>query len=125
MVQKKFQKTIERCIKKATQFNERLQQYIDTTGDDELPEIDCTCIGFSVLSPYTWEETENGVVFDCDGIPVRVEQEYEDGEWYLGGVEELAESIKYDDRRIRKAWKVWRAENPDEELEKMDEDNED
>ena len=63
MVQKKFQKTIERCIRKAEQYNERLQKYIDTTGDDELPDIDCTWIGFSKAKPYTWERTDDGVVF--------------------------------------------------------------
>lgn len=124
MVQKNLQKTIDRCINKVKQYNERLQKYIDTTGDNELPEIDCTCIGFSVMSPYTWKETENGVIFDCDGYIIRVEQEYEDGDFWLSGVDDLIEGIKYDDRRIRKAWKVFKSENPDKELEKMDDESE-
>ena len=38
-------------------------------------------------------------------------------------VMELEEQLRHDRRRLGKSWRVWKAENPDKEMEK--EDNED
>lgn len=121
-MEKALERQIERCIKKAQKFNERLKKYVDETGDDELPEIDSTCLSYSKLIPYTWERTENGIVFDCDDYKVNIEAQLDEDEWWLSGVEEFEYCIKYDDRRIRKAWRLWESEDPDKELEKDDDD---
>lgn len=41
---------------------------------------------------------------------------------YLIGWEELEDDLKYQRRRLNKAWRVFKAENPDAELERDDED---
>lgn len=39
-------------------------------------------------------------------------------------VVDLEEQLKHDRRRLRKSWRVWKAENPDQEMEKDDTDEE-
>lgn len=121
-MERKIEKAIERSIKKIRRHNEKLAEYVRVTGDNQLPTIDCTVIGFEEVNPITWQETEQGIVVDDNGYTIRMEQEYEDGEYWLSGVDDLEMSLRYDARQLKKAWRVWRAENPDAELEKEDED---
>lgn len=121
-MEKKIEKAIERSIKKIRRHNEKLAEYVRTTGSNELPTIDCTVIGFEEVDPITWRETEQGIMVDDNGYTIRMEQEYEDGEYWLSGVDDLEMSLRYDARQLKKAWRVWRAENPDAEMEKEDED---
>lgn len=121
-MEKKIEKAIERSIKKIRRHNDKLAEYVRTTGSNELPTFDCTVIGFEPVDPITWRETEQGIMVDDNGYTIRMEQEYEDGEYWLSGVDDLEMSLRYDARQLKKAWRVWRAENPDAELEKDDED---
>jgi len=90
-------------------FNADLDAYASVSGDYELPEIDSTVIGYSVVNKYTYKVSKNGTaikVIDCDGIefdiPVIESVAYD----------ELKEALKYDRRRLIKAWRVWKSENP-------------
>lgn len=118
-----------KSIKKAiAKFNAELEEYHKVAGDYNLPEIDTTIIGYSELTPYEiTDETERGFTCIADGFGYVIGYvEDEDGEEYISGWDDgynnLKDSIAYDRRRIRKAWRVWRSENPDYELEKDNEE---
>lgn len=100
----------KRLIRTIEKFNRELAEYIKVSGDDELPDIDSTCIGFS---PVDYYEINGDEVTDCDG------NTYDTTDWC--SLEELKEALKYDRRRLSKAWRIWNSENPDAELEKDDE----
>ncbi len=122
-VEMKIQKQIERCIRKIEAHNERLAEYVEETGYNQLPTIDCTIIGYEDVKPIEWKETSTGIEVDDNGYRIYLEQEQdEDGEYYLSGLEEFLDTLRYDARQLRKAWRVWRAENPDAELERDEED---
>lgn len=122
-MERKIERAIERSIKKIRRHNEKLAEYVKATGDNQLPTIDCTMIGFEEVNPITWRETEQGIAVDDNGYRIYLEQEQdEDGEYYLSGLEEFLDTLRYDARQLRKAWRVWRAENPDAELERDEED---
>lgn len=113
------QNEINRVIKMVERFNADLDAYAAVSGEYELPEIDSTIIGYSVVNKYTYKVSKNGTaikVLDCDGIefdiPVIESVAYD----------ELKEALKYDRRRLSKAWRVWKSENPDSELEKDEEE---
>lgn len=114
--------------KKVLKFNADLEEYYKVSGSRELPIIDCTIIGYDSFEPYEIHDTPTGFKVDVDGIGIEITATEEDGVVYIdgwdNGYDNLKESIQFDRRRLRKAWKIWRAENPDEELEKLDDDNE-
>ena len=58
-----------------------------------------------------------------DDLDYKVEYVEEDGDIYLIGWEELEADLKYQRRRLNKAWRVFKAENPDAELERDDEED--
>lgn len=119
-------KSIKRAIAK---FNAELEEYHKVAGDYELPLIECTIIGTEELLPYEiTDETERGFTCNADGYDYKITLcEDEDGEEYIdgwdNGYDALKDTIAYDRRRLRKAWRVWKSENPDAELER-DEDEE-
>lgn len=101
----------KRLVRTIEKFNKELAEYIKVSGDDELPDIDCTLIGFSPVDFYAIDGDE---VTDCDG------NKYDTTDWC--SLEELKEALKYDRRRLSKAWRIWKSENPDWELEHDKED---
>lgn len=59
-------------------------------------------------------------VDDLETAVVYVEEE---GEIFLSGWEELEDDIKYQRRRLNKAWRIFKSENPDAELERDDDED--
>lgn len=127
MANKRLIKKLETYKKKVLQFNEDLEVYYKVDPSRELPIIESTLIGFDPFEPYEIEDLENGFKVNADGLEIYVTIEVdEDGEEFISGWDDgydnLKESIQYDRRRLNKAWKVWKSENPDVELEKVFED---
>lgn len=121
------QRRIERYVEKVEQFNRDLLACYKETGENQLPDIDSTIIGWSELKAATITRTEKGFTCELDDCEYKVEIFIdEDGEEYITGWEDgydsLKETIAYERRRLNKAWRVWRAENPDEEMEKNDDE---
>lgn len=125
-------KKIERVKRQVLKFNAELEEYAKATGGYELPIIDSTIIGYEELLPYEIvEEQEEALRILADGFTyeVRIEREEDfDGEIYEyvkgwdNGYDALKDGIAYDRRRLKKGWRIWRAENPDAELEKEDDE---
>ena len=63
---------------------------------------------------------EDGNVFGfqaiVDDLDYKVEYVEEDGDIYLIGWEELEDDIKYQRRRLNKAWRIFRSETPTRNL---------
>lgn len=97
-------------IKAIDKFNADFAAYTKASGDSSLPTIDCTLIGYDPAQPYTYQVLKTRVkVTDADGTAYTITDELE--------LDEVKEAIKYDRRRLAKAWRVFRSENPDWELE--------
>lgn len=97
-------------IKAIDKFNADFSAYINASGDSDLPTIDSTIIGYDPAQPYTYQVLKTRIkVTDADGMEYTVTDELE--------LDEVKEAIKYDRRRLAKAWRVFRSENPDWELE--------
>jgi len=112
MITKKQTDSLTRAIDK---FNKDLNEYFRVSEENELPDIDTTCIGFSPAQPYKYQVLKTRVkVTDADGQGYTITDEWE--------LDEVNEALKYDRRRLNKAWRVWKSENPDAELEKDDEE---
>lgn len=105
-------------IKAIDKFNADLAAYTKASGDSDLPYIDSTLLGYSPAEPYTCQVFKTRVkVTDVDGQPYTITDETE--------LDEVKEAIKYDRRRLAKAWRIFKSDNPDWELEHdTDEDNE-
>lgn len=110
---------IKKVIRKVEKFNADLDAYAKVAGDYELPEIECSIEGFSEVGKYTYEVSENEM-----SIVVRDWDEYEfEIDWEeCCAYDEFDEAIRYDRRRLNKAWRIWKSKNPDAELEKDDEE---
>lgn len=106
---------------KVEKLTEELDEYFAAAGDEQLPDIECTFIGYSVFGGIEITDIENGFRLDIDGNTYDIVFVEEDGENWLTGWDEAEEDLKYQRRRLNKAWRVFRAENPDFELE-IDED---
>ena len=114
---------------KVAKLKNDLRKYFDASGDMSLPDIECTCIGYSpmgLVETYDMKDKEGNVIgFQAyiDGLEYTVVY-IEDGEdVFLAGWEELEDDLKYQRRRLNKAWRVFKAENPDAELERDDEED--
>lgn len=114
---------------KVVKLNNDLREYFDTCGEMSLPDIECTCIGYSPMGLVdTWDiKDKDGNVFGfrayVDDLETAVVYVEEEGEIFLSGLEELEDDIKYQRRRLNKAWRVFKAENPDAELERDDDED--
>lgn len=117
-----FKKDFARIRRKIEKFNNQLAEYIAITGDNEVPDIDCTIIGTSPMEPIHTKELPNGIAYDDEGWWEKITVEQEAGEYWLSGEYELDDLLKYNRRRLRKGLRVWRSENPDAEMEKEDEE---
>ena len=113
---------------KVAKLNNDLREYFDASGDMSLPDIECTCIGYSAIGMVEANDIKDkegnvtGFQATVDDLDYKVEYVEEDGDIYLIGWEELEDDIRYQRRRLDKAWRVFKAENPDAELERDDED---
>ena len=114
---------------KIAKLNKDLREYFDASGDMSLPDIECTCIGYSPMGMVEANDIKDGkgnvIGFRAtvDDIGYNLEFVEEDGDIYFTGWDELEEDLKYQRRRLNKAWRVFRAENPDAELERDDEED--
>lgn len=94
-----------------------------------LPDIECTCIGYSAMGMVEANDIKDkegnviGFQATVDDLDYKVEYVEEDGDIYLTGWEELEDDLKYQHRRLNKAWRIFKAENPDAELERDDEED--
>lgn len=100
-------------------FNSELNEYYTATDNSEVLDIETTIIGSGGHIKYTLfktlirrDEYNGGSVFKDS---FRLNSEYE--------VEELLDQIRFDRRRLRKSWKVWKSENPDLEMEREDDED--
>lgn len=106
---------------KVKAFQRELARYYEATDYQDLLEVDTTIIGWGGNVSYTVLETiiyrtevePDGHIFE-DRYRLRSPMD----------VVELEEQLKHDRRRLGKSWRVWKAENPDMELEKDDNDEE-
>lgn len=104
-------------IKAIEKFNADFAAYTKASGDSDLPIIDCTICGYDPAQPYTCQVLKTRVkVTDADGIEYTVTNEKE--------LDVVKETIKYDRRRLAKAWRVFKSYNPDWELEHDTEEDE-
>ena len=113
---------------KVEKLNNDLREDFDTCGEMSLPNIECTCIGYSAMGMVEANDIKDkegnviGFQATVDNLDYKVEYVEEDGDIYLIGWEELEADLKYQRRRLNKAWRVFKAESPDAELERDDED---
>ena len=117
-----FKKELARCRRKIEKYNQELANYVHLTGDNDVPDIDCTVIGTSPMEPIQIQETPGGFGYADDGLWEEISVEEECGEYWLSGEDELDDLLKFNRRRLRKGIRVWKSENPDAELEKEDDD---
>lgn len=97
-------------VKAIDKFNNEYGVYVRETEQTELPSIDCTCIGWDPAVPYTYQVLKTRIkVTDCDGNRYTVENDYD--------LHMVKDSLHYDRRRLSKAWRIWKSDNPDWELE--------
>ena len=109
---------LKRLVRKIDRFNKDLSEYFKTTGEKELPSVDSTYISLDPVDLYKYEVLKTKLkVTDCDGDSFDVANDYQ--------AYELEEGLRYDKRRLAKAWRIWKSENPDAELEKDDEQEDD
>lgn len=114
---------------KVAKLNNDLREYFDASGDMSLPDIECTCIGYSAMGMVEANDIKDkegnviGFHASVDDLDYKVEYVEEDGDIYLIGWEELEDDLKYQRRRLNKAWRIFKAENPDAELERDDEED--
>ena len=115
-----FKKDLARCRRKIEKFNKELSAYIEMTGDNQVPDIECTIIGTSPMTPIQVKDLPNGIAYADDGWWEEIVIEKECGEYWLSGEEELDDLLRYNRRRLRKGIRVWKSANPDAEMEKED-----
>ncbi len=111
-----MEKNIHNIVAK---FNSELNEYYTATDNAEVLDIETTIIGSGGHIKYTLFKT---VIRrdEYDGRSVfkdtfKLDRESE--------VEELLDQIRHDRKRLRKSWKVWKAENPDLEMEREDDED--
>lgn len=117
-----FKTDLARCRRKIEKWNKELAAYVEMTGDNQVPDIDCSIIGTSPMEAMEIKDLPNGLSYCDDGWWEEITIEHEGGVYWLSGVEDLDDLLKYNRRRLRKGIRVWRSENPDRELEKDDEE---
>ena len=114
---------------KVEKLKNDLREYFDASGDMSLPDIECTCIGYSPMGLVDTQDIKDedgnvtGFQATVDDLDYKVEYVEEDGDIYLIGWEELEDDIRYQRRRLNKAWRIFKSENPDAELERDDDED--
>ena len=114
---------------KVAKLNNDLREYFDTCGEMSLPDIECTWIGYRPMGLVDTQDIKDedgnviGFQATVDDLDYKVEYVEEDGDIYLIGWEELEDDIKCQRRRLNKAWRIFKSENPDAELERDDDED--
>lgn len=62
-----FKKDLARCRRKIEKWNRDLAAYVELTGDNEVPEIDCSIIGTSPMEKIEIKDLPNGLAYCDDG----------------------------------------------------------
>ena len=117
-----FRNDFKRIRRKIEKYNKELADYVTMTGDNEVPDIECTVIGTSPLEPIKIKELSNGIAYSDDGFFEEITVHKELGEYWLSGEDELDDLLKYNRRRLRKCILVWKSDNPDKEMERDNDD---
>ena len=117
-----FKRDFARIRRKIEKYNKELADYVAMTGDNEVPDIECTVIGTSPLEPIKTKDLPNGIAYCEGGWWEEITIQRELGEYWLSGEDELDDLLKYNRRRLKKGIRVWKSENPDVEMEKEDGD---
>lgn len=115
-----FKRDFARIRRKIEKYNKELADYVKMTGDNEVPDIDTTVIGTSPMEAIEVKELPDGIAYNDDGYWEEITIEEECGEFWVSGEDGLDDLLKYNRRRLRKGIRVWKSENPDEEMEKDD-----
>lgn len=108
----------EQILNKVRAFEADLAKYYEATDGDIVPDIETTIIGGGGIIHYTIDK------YDV----TRTEKDPHDAKPFIDrwpisdpwSMEECYDQVKYDRRRLRKGWRVFKSENPDLELEKDD-----
>lgn len=124
---KTAERKMNRVIKAIEKFNADMQSYIDATESNELPVIGTTVTGYyAPLDPATIKVLKTKVRVELDGERYELRPVRKDGEWEIDGWDDyydgLKQDITYQRSRLRKAWRIWKSENPDLEEERDDDD---
>lgn len=115
--------------KKVAKLSDDINAYFETTDDMSLPDIECTVVGYSEMGAIETHDLKDnkgnvyGFKAKVDGNEYDVKYIEEDDDIYFVGWEELEEEIRYQRRRLNKAWRIFKSENPDAELERDDEED--
>lgn len=112
------QKKLMKIKKKVEKLNLDIKKYFDVTGEETLPDIESTVMGYSQVGVVYTQDTLNGFKACIDDEIYYIDYNFDDGEIFLSGEDLLDDAIKYLRRRLRKAWRILKSENPDKELEK-------
>jgi len=115
-----FKKDFARIRRKIEKYNKELAAYVEMTGDNNVPDIECTVIGTSPMEEIQIKELPDGLAYSDDGFWEEIIVASECGMYWVSGEDELDDLLKYNRRRLRKGVRVWKSENPDAELEKDD-----
>lgn len=62
-----FDRDFARVLRKIYKFNDELREYVNMTGDNEVPEIESTIIGTSPMDEIEVKNTEDGIAWSDDG----------------------------------------------------------
>lgn len=91
---------------KVTKLNNDLREYFDISGEMSLPDIECTCIGYSPMGMIETNDIKDkegniiGFQATVDDLDYKVEYVEEDGDIYLIGWKGLEDDLKYQRRRL-------------------------
>ena len=114
-------KKIKTALKQTHKIQEELQKYYQETENSDIPDIETTIIGGSHINYQITRDDLEGIVIvrtDISGPPMN--DRFTD-KWFISTpyfyLDDLLEQIKYDRRRIKKGYRVWRSDNPDQEME--------
>ena len=100
----------KKVLKKVQRFNNGLEKYRETTGNSNLPDVYSTICEFIAANTYAITTNPEGhtIVTISDDPYGTFELDLED-EGDCGMIEE---NVDYDLRRLAKAWRIWRSDNP-------------
>lgn len=109
-----FESKKKALLRRIDKFNADLAEFTKANGSCELPSIDSTLISIDPAKPYEYHTTKAGVLIVRDTDNNSYAIEYEGDLYDPYGIDT---SLKYDRRRLNKAWRIFKSENPDWELE--------
>lgn len=123
---------IKTLVNNIDKFNKMLADAIaEMDGDNEFVEVGTTIVEFSPISPIEYKVDGESIHIEFDGekYTLTYEEEFDEcidrnGDFSFYDDNYVMDGIREYKKRIRKSLKVWRSENPDAELEKDDDEDE-